>query len=276
MKLRALRVHGFKSFADTTEIKFHEGITAIVGPNGCGKSNISDAIRWVLGEQRPTAIRGAKMEEAIFQGSVNRRPVNRGSVHMMVSNEDGRLPVPFEEVEIGRIVYRDGGSDYSINRSVVRLKDVVDLVRDTGLGANAYSVIENKMIDAILSDRAEERRSLFEEASGIGKYKDRRKAASRRLERAEMDLERLADVIAEVETKVRSLARQKGRAERYIELRARRLSVEVSVVSNQLTALKDRLAKIEHDLSGGAEMEQGMQARVAEAEARYESLRIEE
>src|SRR5688500_5285066 len=117
MKLRALRVHGFKSFADTTEIKFHEGITAIVGPNGCGKSNISDAIRWVLGEQRPTAIRGAKMEEAIFQGSVNRRPVNRGSVHMMVSNEDGLLPVPFEEVEIGRIVYRDGGSDYSDRKS---------------------------------------------------------------------------------------------------------------------------------------------------------------
>ena len=121
MKLRALRVHGFKSFADTTEIRFHEGITAIVGPNGCGKSNISDAIRWVLGEQRPTAIRGAKMEEAIFQGSVNRRPVNRGSVHMTLSNEDGMLPVPFEEVEMGRIVYRDGGSDYSINRAVCRL-----------------------------------------------------------------------------------------------------------------------------------------------------------
>src|SRR6185503_2267927 len=136
---------------------------------------------------------------------------------------------------IGRHVYRDGGSDYSINCSVVRLKDVVDLVRDTGLGANAYSVIENRMIDALLSDRAEERRALFEEAAGIGKYKDRRKAASRRLERAELDLERLHDVIAEVETKVRSLARQKGKAERYIELRARRLSVEVAVVSNQLT-----------------------------------------
>jgi chromosome segregation protein len=276
MKLRSLRVHGFKSFADATDIQFHEGITAIVGPNGCGKSNISDAIRWVLGEQRPTAIRGSKMEEAIFQGSVNRRPVNRGSVTMVVSNEDGSLPVPFEEVEIGRHVYRDGGSDYSINRSVVRLKDVVDLVRDTGLGANAYSVIENRMIDALLSDRAEERRGLFEEAAGIGKYKDRRKAATRRLENAEMDLQRLEDVIAEVETKVRSLARQKGKAERYLELRARRLTVEVAVVSHQLEALGSRQQEVEAALAGEQQTGEGRVAEVRAAEARYEALRIEE
>jgi chromosome segregation protein len=274
MKLSALRVHGFKSFADATEIKFHEGITAIVGPNGCGKSNISDAIRWVLGEQRPGAIRGAKMEEAIFQGAVNRRPVNRGSVHIMVSNEDGLLPVPFEEVEIGRIVYRDGGSDYSINQSVCRLKDVVDLCRDTGLGANAYNVIENKMIDAILSDRAEERRALFEEAAGIGKYKDRRKAAQRRMEQATMDLQRLEDVIAEVQTKVRSLARQKGKAERYFALRARRLDVEVAVVKGQLDTLGGRLAEVEKELGGRALTEQGMIAEVRTAEAQVEELRI--
>ena len=217
MKLRSLKVHGFKSFADSTTIEFHDGITAIVGPNGCGKSNISDAIRWVLGEQRPTAIRGAKMEEAIFQGTVGRRPVNRGSVSLTVSNEDGALPVPFEEVEVGRQVFRDGGSEYSINRSACRLRDVVDLCRDTGLGANAYSMIENRMIDAILSDRTDERRGLFEEAAGIGKYKDRRKAATRRLERAEMDLQRLEDVIAEVQTKVRSLSRQKGKEQRYLD-----------------------------------------------------------
>jgi chromosome segregation protein len=276
MKLRSLRVHGFKSFADSTEISFHEGITAIVGPNGCGKSNISDAIRWVLGEQRPTAIRGAKMEEAIFQGTVNRRPVNRGSVTMIVSNEDGSLPVPFEEVEIGRHVYRDGGSDYSINRSVVRLKDVVDLVRDTGLGANAYSVIENRMIDALLSDRTDERRALFEEAAGIGKYKDRRKAASRKLERAEMDLQRLQDVLAEVQTKVRSLARQKGKAERYLELRARRLSVEVAVVGHQLESLGLHLKQLERALAGEQQSGEGRVAEVRAAEARYEALRIEE
>ncbi len=276
MKLRALKVRGFKSFADSTEIEFHEGITAVVGPNGCGKSNISDAIRWVLGEQRPTAIRGAKMEEAIFQGSVNRRPVNRGSVSLVVSNEDQSLPVPFEEVEVGRTVYRDGGSDYSINRSSCRLRDVLDLCRDTGLGANAYAIIENRMIDAILSDRAEERRSLFEEAAGVGKYKDRRKAATRRLEGAELDVQRLDDVIAEVQSKVRSLARQKGKAQRYQTLRARRLAVEVAVVRHQLDTLRERLVEVQKELAGDRELGEGYLAELRAAETNFETLRLKQ
>ena len=276
MKLKSLKVQGFKSFADSTTVEFHDGITAVVGPNGCGKSNISDAIRWVLGEQRPTAIRGAKMEEAIFQGTVTRRPVNRGSVYLTITNEDGTLPVPFEEVEIGRQVFRDGGSEYSINRSTVRLRDVTDLYRDTGLGANAYAIIENRMIDAILSDRAEERRGLFEEASGIGKYKDRRKAAVRRLERAEMDLQRLEDVIAEIQTKVRSLARQKGKAQRFTEYRQRRLDVEVTVVRHQLDTLRNRLVVVEKDLTGDIQSGEGMLAELATAEADFESLRLKE
>ncbi len=276
MKLRALRVHGFKSFADSTKIDFHDGITAIVGPNGCGKSNISDAIRWVLGEQRPTAIRGAKMEEAIFQGTVSRRPVNRGSVSLLVSNEDGALPVPFEEVEIGRQMFRDGGSEYTLNRSPVRLRDVVDLTRDTGLGANAYAMIENRMIDAILSDRADERRSLFEEAAGIGKYKDRRKAAVRRLERAEVDLQRLEDVIGEVQTKVRSLARQKGKAERYLEFRKRRLDVEVTVVRHQLDTLGEHLQEVVEELEQDVHSGEGKVAELRAAEADYEALRLRE
>jgi len=276
MKLRTLKVHGFKSFADSTSIDFHDGITAIVGPNGCGKSNIGDAIRWVLGEQRPTAIRGAKMEEAIFQGTTGRRPVNRGAVSLTVTNADGALPVPFEEVEIGRQVFRDGGSEYLINRAACRLRDVIDLCRDTGLGANAYAIIENRMIDAILSDRADERRGLFEEAAGIGKYKDRRKAATRRLERAEMDLQRLEDVIAEVQTKVRSLARQKGKAERYHEFRSRRLSVEVAVVGHQLDTLKDRLAGVERDLQGDLVSAESMVAELRTAETEFEKLRIDE
>jgi chromosome segregation protein len=276
MRLRTLKVHGFKSFADSTSIEFHDGITAIVGPNGCGKSNIGDAIRWVLGEQRPTAIRGAKMEEAIFQGTTGRRPVNRGAVSLTVTNAEGVLPVPFEEVEIGRQVFRDGGSEYLINRAACRLRDVIDLCRDTGLGANAYAIIENRMIDAILSDRADERRGLFEEAAGIGKYKDRRKAATRRLERAEMDLQRLEDVIAEVQTKVRSLARQKGKAERYHEFRSRRLSVEVAVVGHQLDTLKERLTGVERDLQGDLVSAEGMVAELRIAEAEFEKLRIEE
>jgi chromosome segregation protein len=274
MRLKALKVHGFKSFADSTTIEFHEGITAVVGPNGCGKSNISDAIRWVLGEQRPTAIRGAKMEEAIFQGTTGRRPVNRGAVSLAVTNEDGALPLPFEEVELGRQVFRDGGSEYSINRSPCRLRDLVDLCRDTGLGANAYAIIENRMIDAILSDRADERRGLFEEAAGIGKYKDRRKAATRRLERAEMDLQRLEDVIGEVQTKVRSLARQKGKAERYTEYRTRRLDVEVAVVRHQLETLARRLATVEEELKGDTTTAEGMVAELRTAEANFESLRL--
>ena len=216
------------------------------------------------------------MEEAIFQGSLNRRPVNRGSVTMVVSNEDGGLPVAFQEVEIGRTVYRDGGSDYSLNRSSCRLRDIVDVCRGTGLGANAYSVIENRMIDAILSDRAEERRELFEEASGIGKYKDRRKAAVRRLEHAERDLTRLEDVIGEVETKVRSLSRQKGKAQRYKTLRDRRLSVEVSVVSHDLGRLRNRLSELDKALDGDRKTGQGMVAELQTAEANVETLRLEE
>lgn len=276
MKLKALRLHGFKSFADPTEIEFHEGITAIVGPNGCGKSNISDAIRWVLGEQRPTAIRGARMEEAIFQGSVNRRPVNRASVTLVVSNEDGALSVPFQEVELGRTMYRDGGSDYTINKSSCRLRDLLDLCRDTGLGANAYAIIEGRMIDAILSDRAEERRALFEEAAGIGKYKDRRKSALRRLERAELDLQRLDDLIGEVESKVRSLARQKGKTQRYLALRERRLALEAAVAREQMEALQGRWEEVVRELMGDEELEAGLVVEVQTAETLLETLRVRE
>ena len=272
MKLHSLRLQGFKSFADATEVRFHDGITAVVGPNGCGKSNISDAIRWVLGEQRPSAIRGTRMEEAIFQGTVKRRPVNRGSVTMVVSNEDGALPVPYEEVEISRVVYRDGGSEYFINRGSCRLKDVQDLCRDTGLGANAYAVIESRMIDAILSNRADERRSLFEEAAGIGRYKDRRKGASTRLERAEADLQRLEDLISEVETKVRSLARQKGRAERYGEFRARRMALEVTLASRQLKELEARHGELRAELPEEGQGDEELSAAVSTAEAEHQSL----
>ena len=274
MKLSSLSLHGFKSFPERTDIVFHEGITAIVGPNGCGKSNISDAVRWVLGEQRPTVVRGSRMEEVIFQGTVHRRPINRGSVVLRVTNEDGVLPVPFGEVEIGRTVYRDGGSEYSINRTTCRLRDVQELCRDTGLGANAYAIIESRMIDAILSERAEERRGLFEEAAGIGKYKDRSRIAGRRLARAEVDLERLEDVIAEVATKVRSLARQKGKAQRYHELRKRRLSVEVAVVSVELVEFEDRLTNVRESLAREREAQRATLVELRTAETEREASRV--
>ena len=266
MKLRSLRLHGFKSFPDRTLIEFREGVTAIVGSNGCGKSNTADAVRWVLGEQRASALRGGKMEEVIFQGTVKRRPLNYAEVSLSFSNEDGSIPIPQTEVEIARKVFREGGSEYALNRVACRLRDIHDLLRDTGLGSNAYSIIEIGMIDSILSERAEERRALFEEAAGIGKYKDRRKAAQRRLEGAEVDLARLEDLVNEVESKVRSLARQKRRAQRYAELQARRLDLEVALARADLQSL-------------GAGLEEGARRRAelerAESDARTDRTTAE-
>src|SRR5215510_870984 len=275
MKLRRLSLQGFKSFADRTELRFHDGITAIVGPNGCGKSNISDAIRWVLGEQRASAIRGSKMEEAIFQGTTARRPVNRAEVTLAFDNEEGRLPLPNKEVEIRRIVFREGGSDYQLNRASVRLRDIFDICRDTGLGANAYTVIEQGMVDAILSDRTEDRRHMFEEAAGIGRYKDRRKMAQRRLEGAEADLARLEDVINEVDAKVKNLARQRKRAEKYSELRARRLGLEVTVAQAEVARMSALLEEATRLLSTMGQDEPGARAALTAAETELERLRLE-
>ncbi|HSJ05619.1 MAG TPA: AAA family ATPase [Longimicrobiales bacterium] len=275
MKLRRLTLQGFKSFADRTELKFHDGITAIVGPNGCGKSNISDAIRWVLGEQRASAIRGSKMEEAIFQGTTQRRPLSRAEVSLGFDNTEQTLAVPHRDVEIKRVVFREGGSDYQLNRQSSRLRDILDMFRDTGLGANSYTVIEQGMVDSILSDRAEERRHMFEEAAGIGRYKDRRKSAQRRLEGAENDLSRLEDLVGEVTTKVRSLARQRTKAERYKELRQRRLNLEVSVGRSELERVRrtlDETARLLEDLTRD---EPAARAALATAESELESRRIE-
>ncbi|HSK19842.1 MAG TPA: AAA family ATPase [Longimicrobiales bacterium] len=275
MKLRRLTLQGFKSFADRTELHFHDGITAIVGPNGCGKSNISDAIRWVLGEQRASAIRGSKMEEAIFQGTTQRRPLARAEVALEFDNSEQRLAMPHKDVEIRRVVFREGGSDYLLNRQSTRLRDILDMFRDTGLGANSYTVIEQGMVDSILSDRAEERRHMFEEAAGIGRYKDRRKSAQRRLEGAENDLSRLEDLVSEVTTKVRSLARQRTKAEKYQELRRRRLDLEVSVARAELERVRrtlDETARVLEDLTRD---EPAARAALSTAEAELEQRRIE-
>jgi chromosome segregation protein len=274
MKLQKLRLQGFKSFADTTHIEFRDGVTAVVGSNGCGKSNIADAIRWVLGEQRASALRGSKMEEVIFNGTARRKPLNLADVSLLFSNEDGRVAIPQSEVEINRRVYREGGSEYALNRNPCRLRDIHALLRDTGLGANAYSIIEIGMIDLILSDRADERRALFEEASGIGGYKDRRQAALRRLEAAEADLARLEDLVGEVESKVRSLSRQKRRAERYAELRTRRLTLEVALASGQMERLGSGYLEGELRRSNLEVEEEAARAETSAAEAALEERRI--
>jgi chromosome segregation protein len=249
VRLTKLEIHGFKSFADQTDMVFESGVTAIVGPNGCGKSNVSDAVRWVLGEQRARALRGAKMEEVIFQGSSARRAVNLAQVSLHFENDDGALDIPFREVVITRRLSRSGESDYFLNGAACRLRDIHDMVRGTGLGADSGVVIEAKMVDALLSDRPDERRELFEEAAGVGLYRDRKRSAERRLEETTVDLARIDDLIAEVQSQVRSLARQRKRAERYTELMARRFTLEVAHAAREMDAWRDELTRLEQRLS---------------------------
>ncbi|MGQ0538114.1 MAG: AAA family ATPase, partial [Gemmatimonadaceae bacterium] len=244
MRLTKLELIGFKSFADHTTMRFDEGVTAIVGPNGCGKSNVSDAVRWVLGEQRARMLRGAKMEEVIFQGSSARRPVNVAEVALTFENDAGLLPIAFREVVISRRLSRSGESDYLLNGSVCRLRDIHDMLRGTGLGAEAGVVIEARMIDALLSDRPDDRRELFEEAAGIGLYRDRKRSAERRLEETSHDIARLDDLISEVQSQVRSLVRQRRKAERYSELTARRFSVELTLATREMAAWQAELAEL--------------------------------
>src|SRR5690606_38927325 len=248
-RLTRLELHGFKSFADATELVFDQGCTAIVGPNGCGKSNVSDAVRWVLGEQRARALRGAKMEEVIFQGSSARRPVNVAQVSLHFDNSDADLPIPFGEVVITRRLSRSGDSEYLLNNTVCRLRDIHDLLRGTGLGADAGVVIEARMIDALLSDRPDERRELFEEAAGVSLYRDRRRTTERRLEETAHDLQRIDDLLVEKSTLVRSLARQRKRAEQHADLMRRRLALELTLTEVEMAESADRIAVLDTTLA---------------------------
>ncbi|MDB4909793.1 MAG: chromosome segregation protein, partial [Gemmatimonadetes bacterium] len=270
MRLTKLELQGFKSFADHTSLVFEPGVTAVVGPNGCGKSNVSDAVRWVLGEQRAKTLRGAKMEEVIFQGSSSRRPVNIAEVSLHFENEDGSLPVPFKEVVITRRLSRSGDSEYMLNGAACRLRDIHDMVRGTGLGADSGVVIEAKMIDALLSDRPDDRRELFEEAAGVGLYRDRRRTTARRLEETTVDLSRLDDLISEVQSQVRSLARQRKKAERHGELMARRFVAEITLVSREMDSWQAELATLEQQVASLRETLPQAEQRVHEVERQRE------
>ncbi len=271
MRLTKLELQGFKSFADHTAIRFESGATAVVGPNGCGKSNVSDAIRWVLGEQRARMLRGGSMTEVIFQGSSARRPVNVAEVSLHFDNAEGLLPVPFREVVITRRLSRSGESEYFLNRAPCRLRDVQDLVRGTGLGADSGVVIESRMIDALLSDRPDDRRELFEEAAGVGLYRDRRRSTERRLEETTGDLSRLDDLVNEVTTQVRALARQRKRAERHAELTGRRFALEVTLAAREMAGWKDELARLDARLAELQLLNPQAELRQAEAERAREA-----
>ncbi len=215
MRIRSLDITGFKSFADRTKLVFDEGISAIVGPNGCGKSNIVDAIRWVMGEQNPRHLRGRSMEDIVFAGSESRPAVGMAEVVMTLDNSSGRAPAVysgFSEIQIARRLYRSGESEYSINKVQCRLRDVLDFFLDTGIGVRGYTIVEQGQIAAIVSTRAEDRRVIFEEAAGIGKYRMRRRETERKLAATEQNLLRVSDIVSELRRQIGSLERQARKA----------------------------------------------------------------
>lgn len=249
MYLSKLELHGFKSFAERTTLQFDPGITAVVGPNGCGKSNVVDAVRWVVGEQRARVLRSEKMDNVIFNGAARRRPLGMAEVLLTIENTRGVLPTEYGEVTIGRRLYRSGESEYLLNGVQCRLKDIVDLFMDTGMGAGAYSVIELKMVDEILSENAHDRRHLFEEAAGITKYKLRRAQTLRKLDGTQADLDRLRDLTDEIGKRVRSLKRQAEKAARFKEHAARLRSLELLLTVQEHTRLGSRQATTEGELA---------------------------
>ncbi|WP_068496442.1 chromosome segregation protein SMC [Paenibacillus kribbensis] len=248
MFLKRIELAGFKSFADKTEMEFVRGITAVVGPNGSGKSNISDGIRWVLGEQSAKSLRGGKMEDIIFAGSDARKAVNYGEVSLTLDNEDQALPLDFGEVTVTRRVHRSGDSEYFINRQSCRLRDITELFMDTGIGKEAYSIIGQGRIEEILSTRSEDRRGIFEEASGIVKYKSRKKEAVRKLDDTEQNLLRIHDLVSELEDQIGPLKEQSEKAIHYKELRSELKSKEISMYVHQIeqihTSWSDATSKL--------------------------------
>jgi len=248
MYLSKLEVHGFKSFAQKTLVKFDSGITAIVGPNGCGKTNVADAIRWVLGEQKASTLRSDKMENVIFNGTRARKPLGMAEVSLTIENTKNILPTEYTDVTITRRLYRSGESEYLLNKIPCRLKDIVDLFMDTGMGPDAYSVIELKMIEDILSERYDDRRKLFEEAAGVTKYKARRKQSQRKLEQTRHDLERINDIILEVGKTVGSLERQAKKAELYEVYRAELQKMDLEYAEREYAQMNSRLVPLKQQL----------------------------
>ena len=224
MYLKNLTVLGFKSFADKTSLNFQPGVTAIVGPNGCGKSNVSDAIRWVLGEQSAKALRGGEMADVIFNGTDGRKPLGMAEVSLTIGGVDEEhlraagVEMAYNEVTVTRRVFRDGGSEYFINKTPCRLKDIQQLFMGTGVGRTSYSIMAQGNITQILSSKPEDRRMIFEEAAGITKFKAQKKEALRKLEYTEQNLVRVADLIREVKRQIGSLQRQAGKARRYKQI----------------------------------------------------------
>ena len=250
MRLKRLEIYGFKSFADRTVVVFDNGITGIVGPNGSGKSNLSDAVRWVLGEQSAKALRGGRMEDVIFNGTQKRKRLGYCEVSLVFDNEDHALPVDFAEVMITRRVYRSGEGEYYINKAACRLKDIIELFRDTGVGKEGYSIIGQGRIDEILSQKSEDRRGVFEEAAGIVKYRARKEESEKRLANMRDNLSRVEDIIAELESQLEPLAKASETARRYLALRDELRMLECSAFVLRSDRAKERINDAEQMLAG--------------------------
>ncbi len=248
MFLKSLTMHGFKSFPDKTVISFDRGITAIVGPNGSGKSNISDAVRWVLGEMSPKSLRGSKMEDVIFNGTARRKSAGYAEVVMTLDNTDRRSTFDSDEIDVCRRLYRSGESEYYINNKQVRLRDVVDIFLNTGIGREGYSVIGQGKIADVISRKNDERRSIFEEAAGISKLRYQKKEAVSKLEKVGANLERIGDILTEVESRLPTLKRQSEKAEKYTVLKKERTELEVSAFAERISAIEKEREKTSENL----------------------------
>ena len=244
MYLKRLELQGFKSFADKTVLEFMPGITTVIGPNGSGKSNISDAIRWVLGEQSMKSLRGSKTEDVIFAGTQARKSLGFAEVSIVIDNEDGKLPIEFNEVTVTRRLYRSGESGYFINKTPCRLKDILELFMDTGIGKDGYSIIGQGKIDEILSNKSEERRHIFEEAAGIVKYRTRKVESEKKLEQTKLNLLRINDILAEIESNIEPLKLQSDKAKKFLDLREELKSIEIGLFIHNIEQYKVKIEEI--------------------------------
>lgn len=277
MKLKSLEVIGFKSFVDRLHLSFPRGITTIVGPNGCGKSNVVDAVFWAIGERSAKHLRGKLMEDVIFNGTDGRKPLGMAEVSMTFSNEDGSAPQayePYSEITVTRRLYRSGESEYLINKTPCRLRDITDLFLDTGIGINGYSIVEQGRVEHLISANPQERRFLIEEAAGIAKYKERKRLALMKMEATQQNLLRIQDIIAEVKRQIVSLERQVKRAEEYKAIRKEVKEIEIRFALQEYSELSEKGEAARGYLKALRDRELEIAAQTAKKEALIESMRL--
>ncbi len=273
MYLKRLELQGFKSFADKTVLEFMPGITTVIGPNGSGKSNISDSIRWVLGEQSMKSLRGAKSEDIIFAGTQSRKSLGFAEASIVIDNSDGKLPIEYSEVTVTRRIYRSGESGYYINKTPCRLKDVLELFMDTGIGKDGYSIIGQGKIDEILSNKSEDRRAIFEEAAGIVKYRTRKNDSEKKLEQTKVNLLRINDILSEIEVNIEPLKKQSEKAKKFLDLREELKGIEIGLFLFNIDNYKEKIAEITKDIDIFVSQNANEEARMQDSQNSKEKLK---